>query len=151
MKTQIKLLKAIDKLLCRDIVFQNKNVSHKQMISKKCKDKNKSKRRIVGLMDSANVCMVTPLNERSYNLLFHFVNNNVDSWSRSPTLDYVVKDKKISKSKYSTFYLEAFNNIAKALDEKATLCVRNDYPITYIISNDEYAFELILAPRVESD
>jgi len=110
--------------------------------------------REIGIMEVCNVAMITPLNEKSYDLMRTICADN-ERWTLTPELSYV-NNTDDSTSKYSVEYLEQFIKLAKAMSTNKDSCspvlsVANDYPMTVLLCANGYEYSLILAPRVDGD
>lgn len=143
-----KMISAIEELISPVVSEEPDNLSwHDMRTSKKNDGENDC---LVGIMDAANVALIYPKNENSYNLLKSVFRNNKDGWCRVPQINY--NTELVSKSKYAIDYLERFIKLAKVIDSgSVTLVMGKDTPINFEIENDDYSFGLILAPRVDGD
>lgn len=142
-----KIVKAVGDIISPHMGEDADNLTWADMRQAKKKERETDCK--VGIMDAANVCMIYPNNENTYNLLKSLYRNNKDGWARVPEVEY--KTNMVSKSKYSTYYLEAFLKIGKALDvDSAVFVMGKDTPINIEFENDDYAFGFILAPRVDT-
>jgi len=142
-----KVVKAVSDIISPYLSGEADTLTWEQMRQEKKQEKEYDC--MVGIMDSANVSMLYPKNEATYNLLKSLFRDNKDGWSRVPEIDY--KTAMVAKSKFSTDYLEKFLNVAKALKAYSTVCVMgHDAPMTLEFQDDdeEYSFGFILAPRV---
>lgn len=142
--TKEKVRDALGKILCEGSETDNTTWA------KLKKGKEASE---VGVMDDANVCMITPHNKKSYDLM-RTINSEDERWSKTPSLQYSHdKGDGDSTSKYSLEYLELFIKLAKTINttQKSVILkmsIKKDYPLTMSLKGEGYEYSLILAPKV---
>lgn len=140
------LIKAIEEMIYCDIEKDARYVTWESM-KDKISDGND-----VGLMDGANVVMIVPMNNYSYDILFTNFGNHFGAWYKSPNLDYDSNFKGTSMSIYSIEYIQKICNIINSFGTESTrIYNRKDYPITLEAIGLNLHFKFILAPRVDND
>ena len=120
-----KMVKALGKLLSEP----SEQVSEDEIILKE----------FFGVIDLANIFMVSGKTERAKRLLSRFYNGE----QRKPELEYGGG----GPCKYSSDYLKKIFNFFEVCGESVKINVKSEYPAT--LENED--FVVFLAPRVDND
>lgn len=130
-KVEAKLLTALSKVL--------KQAQEPREYNEQTPDDNKI---TYAAMDPANVAMIVARTPRAERLLTRFIEKN-NTMPRVPVLSYKGSEYE-NIAGYSNEYLKKLLTIVNIDDDKTTIKLLRDYPLT--LENDDWT--CILAPRV---
>ena len=106
----------------------------------------------VMILDPANVCGIHIKNEYTYNWFTRYVANLKDDYNNSPApkLDYT-PSKKEANTRVGLIYLQKIIAVIDMFMDSVRIKAKHDYPMTFMVKDDNFEFDIILAPRVEGE
>lgn len=104
------------------------------------------------LLDRAQICGIIPCNEYTYELLVNNIANQENDWREKIEVDYLPKDKQEIQSKYAVIYLQELIKIVKIVGgDSVRMKINKNHPLTIEVREEEFQFDLLLAPRVDEE